>query len=312
MDTGPKKDIAGELMKAYRAHGLKTLGAFHHAYNICGKFYGGNNPDQTANVDFDSDLTDPDKALLYGNLKSQKDAEQFWLDVLKDYIVKNKPDQLYFDWGLRWVSQEKRVEMASFYYDFCEKNGIEGIIAQKSNQIPEAVSIRDFERSGARNIMSRVWQTDDSPGPWMYKENATFKGSDWILSVLLDVVSKNGVLLLNIAPEPSGRIPDKQQIALKETGEWLKINGEAVYGTRPWKVYFQGPNSKLVYVLRKGEKPPEGSEVYPGTNRTTYVKLTKNDIMRKYVFTSLLLLAVSYVGTSQQIKSTDILNDNSS
>ena len=241
MTSAARRDIAGELIGELRKRGLRIVSSHHHAHSICGQYYGGR-PDKPRDfpIDFDSELSDPRFAKLYGKFETQEEAERFWLDVRKEYIVKYRPDQLWFDGGLRWLSEEILFDLTEFYYDFCDREGIEGIISQKNDQIPRRVSILDFERGGAKQILPRVWQTDDSPGPWMYIEAMEFKGADWVIPLLTDIVSKNGVLLLNIAPKADGSIPDQQVKMLREIGDWLRVNGESIYGSRPWRVHHQG------------------------------------------------------------------------
>ncbi len=271
MTSAARRDIAGELIDAYRRRGLKIVASHHHAHNIIGEYYGGR-PGKPKDypIDFNSELSDPNFARLYGKFATQEEAEQYWLDVRKEFIVKYKPDQLWFDGGLRWLSEEILFEMTRFYYDFCDKEGIEGIISQKNDQIPRRVSILDFERGGAPEIFPRPWQTDDSPGPWMYIEAMEFKGAEWVTPLLTDIVSKNGALLLNIAPLADGSIHPQQQQMLRETGDWLRVNAEAIYGSRPWKVHYQGDKPHF-YVKRNG--PSKSYANYgPGDFRFTRSK----------------------------------------
>ncbi|QDT68936.1 Alpha-L-fucosidase [Planctomycetes bacterium MalM25] len=241
MNSAAKRDIAGELIQEYRRRGMKIVSSFHHAQNVTGHYYGGREGRlDDLPIDLDSDLGDPAYAKLFGRHATQAEAEEHWLKVLKEYITKYRPDQLWFDGGMKGISEESRYAMTSFYYDFCEREGIDGIISQKHDQIPRRVSLFDYERGGAPEILPRTWQTDDSPGPWMYISSAVFKDADWVSRLLTDIVSKNGVLLLNIAPLADGSIHPQQQKTLRDLGDWLEVNGEAIYGSRPWKVHYQG------------------------------------------------------------------------
>jgi len=102
---------------------------------------------------------------------------------------------------------------------------------------------RDFERGLREDIEPQHWQTDTSISniSWGYVEHDEFKSADFIVHQLIDIVSKNGNLLLNIGPRPDGTIPDEVRSTLLDIGSWLKLNGEAIYDTTPWKIYGEGP-----------------------------------------------------------------------
>lgn len=241
MTCAAERDFAGELIREYRRRGLKIVSSFHHAFNVSGQFYGGREGRlDDLPIDLNSELNDPEFAKLYGRFETQAEAEAYWLAIVKEYVREHRPDQLWFDGGLSRLSDQVLFEMTQFYYDFCEREGIEGIISQKKNQIPRRVSLFDHERGGAAAIIPRTWQTDDSPGPWMFIEGAEFKGADWVVPLLVDIVSKNGVLLLNIAPRADGAIVPEQKETLRGVGEWLAVHGEAIYASRPWRVHYQG------------------------------------------------------------------------
>jgi len=109
--------------------------------------------------------------------------------------------------------------------------------------MPEGSGSRDYERALLSNIMTVHWQTDTpiSDLSWGYMKHDHLKSADFLIHQLVDIVSKNGNLLLNIGPRPDGTIPEDVRATLLEIGAWLGKNGEAIYGTHPWKVFGEGP-----------------------------------------------------------------------
>ena len=107
-------------------------------------------------------------------------------------------------------------------------------------------------RPGARTTRGHsaelYWQTDTSISGTKssgYIEDDTLKSPQFVVQQLIDIVSKNGNLLLNIGPKPDGTIPDEVQQVLRDVGSWLAVNGDAIYGTRPWKIYGEGPTQVM-------------------------------------------------------------------
>ena len=104
-------------------------------------------------------------------------------------------------------------------------------------------AVLDLERGQLGDIRPMPWQTDTSVSnkSWGYIKDDTFKSPEFVVDQLVDIVSKNGNLLLNIGPRSDGTIPEPVRQVLLDVGAWLKLNGDAIYGTRPWKIYGEGP-----------------------------------------------------------------------
>lgn len=118
-------------------------------------------------------------------------------------------------------------------------------------------AVLDIERGQLGEIRSEKWQTDTSISnkSWGYIENDNFKSPQSIVQLLADVVSKNGNLLLNVGPKSDGTIPEQAQSILHEIGAWLKMNGDAIYATKPWRIYGEGPTKPAAGSFHEGDVP---------------------------------------------------------
>jgi alpha-L-fucosidase len=136
------------------------------------------------------------------------------------------------------------TRFAAFYYNASLKYGNHlGVINYKGFAIQEHSAVLDLERGQLGDIRPLYWQTDTSVSnkSWGNITNDTFKSPQFVIHQLIDIVSKNGNPLLNIGPRSDGIIPDEVQKVLRDVGSWLAVNGDAIYGTRPWKLYGEGP-----------------------------------------------------------------------
>ena len=250
---GPHRDTTGELAKAVRAQGLHFGVSSHRVEH---NFFLG------VGRQIPSDVNDPQYAALYGpahtwlmNPAGTPLNDDFtyvssawaddWLARGAELVEKYHPDIVYFDW---WIGQASirpdLTRFAAFYYNDSLKYGDHvGVINYKDYAMQEHSGVLDVERGEFGDIRPIYWQTDTSVSnrSWGYIQNDTFKSAEFVVHQLIDIVSKNGNLLLNIGPKSDGTIPDEVQSVLLDVGAWLNVNGEAIYGTRPWRIYGEGP-----------------------------------------------------------------------
>jgi alpha-L-fucosidase len=167
-----------------------------------------------------------------------------WLARAAEIVEKYHPEVMYFDWWAGQSNYRRNVtRFAAFYYNYAARNGTPSVIDIKDYALDWHAGARDFERGLREDTEPQHWQTDTSISnlSWGYLEHDEFKTPEFLVHQLIDIVSKNGNLLLNIGPRPDGTIPDEVRNTLLEMGAWLKQNGEAIYDTTPWKVYGEGP-----------------------------------------------------------------------
>jgi alpha-L-fucosidase len=228
-DTGPKLDLVGLLTDAIRKKNMKVILSMHHAYNITG-YYG---PAPKTN--------DPKLQMLYGQQGKEKN-EAFWLSKHKEIIDNYKPDILWQDFNLHIISQSVLLEFLSYYYNKAAEWGKE-VVATYKDGLNTKCAVLDYERGGPADVTDNYWLTDDaiSSSSWCYTEGIGYYSKKQILHGFLDRISKNGNLLLNISPKADGTIPQEQKDVLLAIGAWLKKYGEAVYATRAWEKYGEGP-----------------------------------------------------------------------
>ncbi|MFJ9097220.1 alpha-L-fucosidase [Streptomyces sp. NPDC102405] len=226
---GPGLDLLRLFSTAIRAKGLKLLVAMHHAYHFNG-FY-----------EFAPAQTDPSLKKFYGQLGSTAE-NQLWYDKLKEVIDRAQPDILWQDFKLDAVAETQRLNFLSYYYNQADSWGREVVATYKDGMNGKG-EVFDYERGGPADLTTPYWLTDDSisSSSWCYTQGIGYYTVQQMLHSLLDRISKNGNMLLNIAPMADGTIPQAQKDILLGIGDHLKRFGESVYATRAWTTYGEGP-----------------------------------------------------------------------
>ena len=248
---GPKKDIVGNLEIAIRNQGMKFMTAFHHfeqwwwyphwrrdcdvskeEYSgLYGPIHNLDSFDESANVWQEQDP--PDGA--FHNL---------WRAKIDEVLEAYRPDLIWFDFGLQWVQENYKKQLLADYYNKEAEWDTDLALVYKNHDLVPGAALVDYELGRMDKLTYYDWITDtsvDAQGAWGFVKDAGFKKANTLVHNLVDNVSKNGYLLLNVGPKADGTIPDQAKSLLQAMGDWLRINGEAVYGTTPWFVYGEGP-----------------------------------------------------------------------
>ena len=228
-DLGPKLDLVGLLTDAIRKKGMRIILSMHHAYNITGYY-------QPV-----PHMSDPKLQMLFGQQGKEKN-EAYWLSKHKEIIDGYRPDIIYQDFNLQVISQPILLQFLAYYYNSAAEWKKE-VVATYKDALNTKCAVLDYERGGPTDITDNYWLTYDalSSSSWCYTEGIGYYSKRQILHSFLDRISKNGNLLLNISPKADGTIPQQQKDILLALGAWLKKYGEAVYATRAWQKYGEGP-----------------------------------------------------------------------
>ena len=182
---------------------------------------------------------------------------EYWLRCVLEMIDRFQPDLVYTDgvlpFGGHWMGEKTREidpeeyrlgmeAVAHLYNTSIDKYGENRAVYLQKDRRPEifSVGVLDIEKSQLPGIMPEPWHTDTCIGNWFYDVHHPYKSPEQIVEMLVDIISKNGVMLLNILQRPDGTIDEEAEFILDRLADWFAVNGEAVYGTRPWKVFGEG------------------------------------------------------------------------
>ena len=252
-EMGPKRDILAELSAETRRQGL-VFGLSSHRAEHWWFMNGGR--------EFPSDVQDERFQDFYGPASPSPDrtpAAQWrsldwtprpdaaylddWLARCAELVDKYQPQVFWFDWWIeQFVFKPYIQKFAAYYYNRAAEWQKGVAINYKNEAFPPQAAVYDVERGKLPGINPHFWQTDTSVSykSWGYIHNDEFKPVRGMVHDLVDIVSKNGCLLMNVGPRPDGTIPEGAADSLRGIGVWLKVNGEAIYDTRPWESHGEG------------------------------------------------------------------------
>jgi alpha-L-fucosidase len=340
LNMGPHRDIIGELADATKKADL-VFGLSSHRIEHWWYMNGGRK--------VKSDVQDPHYEDFYGPAKifdpkadtlgkSPKVSESYnnyakddpfggifvpmtmefmndWLLRCTELVDKYRPQLFWFDFYIEQKELEPyRKTFAAYYYNHAAQWGKGVIINYKYNAYPDNVAIYDIERGSSRASKKYPWQTDTSIGKksWGYIDGEENKTPNELIDLLIDIVSKNGNMLLNVGPKADGTITPEQTAVLLAMGKWLNVNGEGIYGTRPWDVAHEGvtqaadgafsDDASLIYTAQDFRFTSKGNVVYafcldiPKEKKQTIKSLSLKNTNGKKI------TAVELLGSTEKIK----------
>ena len=245
-NMGPKRDVVGDWQKAAQKYGLR-FGVSEHLGASFTWFQPSHKSDTNgplAGVPYDG--ADPQYQDLYhfpaepgdkGWYSTNPRWQQMWFDEIKELVDNYHPDLLYTDGGVPFGNEVGRSMIAHFYNQDAARHDGNVEAVYNCKQRSDGRWVEDLERGIMPKIDPHPWQTDTSIGDWFYNRNWKFRPVSWVIHMLVDNVSKNGNLLLNVVQRPDGSLDPEVETMLAQLADWNAIHGEAIFGTRPWLVY---------------------------------------------------------------------------
>lgn len=271
---GPHVDAVGQLKAAIKKRGMKFFTSLHHSFNYTAlKIHKGWAADN------------PKYAKLYGSMMPRDKWLEMWLNKCNEVVDKYHPDIMYFDAWLDDIPEQYIQNYLAHYFNVAESNGQEVVVTYKGEDLPPEVGMLDHENSNPDEIIAEPWLCDYSIGTgvsysWGYTDAMEIRTPKEIVHTLIDVVSKNGQMILNLSPKSDGTIPDNQQQVMHRVGRWIWTHGEAIFETRPFVVPHEVTADGIdVYYTKKKNSIYALFYSWPGTEKKIRLKEITRDRM---------------------------------
>jgi alpha-L-fucosidase len=263
VNYGPHKNIVGMWEKTVRKAGLRWGVTSHleRSWNWFQPSHGADRSGPYKGVSYDG--ANPDNKFIYHDTYGIKDdniayslhSPKQWADEycnrIMDLLQQHKPDLFYMDGSIPF-GEQGRALIAWYYNQNTQwhNDNMEAVMSLKNFPYPDVfhgdfrygICVEDVERGRMAGINHVPWQTENSIGDWSWKKGQKYISLKIFIDQLIDIVSKNGNLLMNIPLRANGSIDRESLRLLKGMGKWLKVNGEGIYGTRPYTVFGEGPS----------------------------------------------------------------------
>jgi len=298
VNYGPHRDVVGDWQKAAQKQGLyfgvsEHLGAsftwFQDAHKsdktgpLAGVPYDGANSNYWDLYHFPADPGDT------GWYSTNPRWQQQWYNEIKQLVDDYHPDLLYSDGGVAFGNEVGLSQIANLYNDSASRHQGHSQAVYNCKQVSGGRWVQDYERGVNGGINPDPWQTDTSIGDWFYNRHWKYQPLSWTVHMLVDITSKNGNLLLNVVLRPDGSLDPEVETMLHQLADWNALNGEAIYGTRPWLLYGEGEvqaaggafKENFTYTAKDIRFTTKGATLYaialgwPAENRLTLRTLAK-------------------------------------
>lgn len=291
INYGPRRDIVGLWRQAALKRGLR-FGITEHlsrSYSWFNTSHGADKTGPKAGVPYDGNVPryhnlyyEPhDDSRVTYPINAPEVVQRDWFYRMQDLMDRYQPDLLYSDGAIPFGAIGRQF-LANFYNANMTWHGGKLEAVYNIKDIPahgeyiHGAAVLDMERTRLLKIWPEPWQTDETTGDWFYNVGVNYKAEALSkIHMLVDIVSKNGCLLLNITQRPDGSLDPEAEQMLHDMGKWMKVNGEAIYGTRPWQIYGEGPSGQGGKgVSEAANRPFTAQDIRFTTKRDTLYAIT--------------------------------------